>query len=498
MGSHDEALRWYSKAIPLRQAAQDQSGLATTYQQLGLLWGKMRQFDSARVYIELGINTSNALNMREITIQGYLNRAAIDSMQGNFAAAFAHYKQGIALKDSLYSLELIQQLDELQTRYDMKTKEQQILTLQRDKAEQSATRTKLLAGLGGLVLLALVVVAGYIRTRNKNIQLQTANAEIIRQRDILEEQAGEIELANSALNEKNLALERQQEILATQSREIELVNTALNENNQTLTQLNAEKNEFLGIAAHDLKSPLTGIMMSAAHLRLYYDRLSTDDRNHTLRRIEHVATVMNTIIENLLDINAIESGQLKVKSIPQSINALVATVIEHLTPNAAAKDINILTDLPERKLLVNIDGALATQVLQNLLSNAIKYSPLGKQVIVRVEEKYEGGSIKYENKYENRDGNNTNTPSLIPQHLSFLRVLVQDEGPGISADDQAKLFSKFTRLSAMPTAGEHSTGLGLSIVKRLVEAMQGRVWCESELGRGATFIVEFPLANELP
>jgi signal transduction histidine kinase len=147
---------------------------------------------------------------------------------------------------------------------------------------------------------------------------------------------------------------------------------------------------------------------------------------------------------------------------------------------------------------VNIDGALATQVLQNLLSNAIKYSPLGKQVIVRVEEKYEGGSIKYENKYENRDGNNTNTPSLIPQHLSFLRVLVQDEGPGISADDQAKLFSKFTRLSAMPTAGEHSTGLGLSIVKRLVEAMQGRVWCESELGRGATFIVEFPLANELP
>jgi signal transduction histidine kinase len=71
-------------------------------------------------------------------------------------------------------------------------------------------------------------------------------------------------------------------------------------------------------------------------------------------------------------------------------------------------------------------------------------------------------------------------------------VEVQDEGPGLSAEDQKKLFGKFARLSAKPTGGEHSTGLGLSIVKKMVEAMNGKVWCESELGRGATFIVEFP------
>jgi signal transduction histidine kinase len=71
-------------------------------------------------------------------------------------------------------------------------------------------------------------------------------------------------------------------------------------------------------------------------------------------------------------------------------------------------------------------------------------------------------------------------------------VEVQDEGPGLSDEDKKKLFGKFARLSARPTGGEHSTGLGLSIVKRLVEAMHGRVWCESELGKGATFIVELP------
>ncbi len=74
-----------------------------------------------------------------------------------------------------------------------------------------------------------------------------------------------------------------------------------------------------------------------------------------------------------------------------------------------------------------------------------------------------------------------------------IRIEVQDEGPGISADDMKKLFGKFARLSARPTGGEHSTGLGLSIVKKMVEAMNGKVWCESEVGKGATFIVDLPI-----
>src|SRR5690606_24957799 len=73
-----------------------------------------------------------------------------------------------------------------------------------------------------------------------------------------------------------------------------------------------------------------------------------------------------------------------------------------------------------------------------------------------------------------------------------VRVEIQDQGPGLSEADRQRLFQKFARLSAQPTGGEHSTGLGLSIVKKLVEAMNGRVWCESEQGRGATFIIEFP------
>jgi signal transduction histidine kinase len=105
------------------------------------------------------------------------------------------------------------------------------------------------------------------------------------------------------------------------------------------------------------------------------------------------------------------------------------------------------------------------QVLDNIISNAVKYSPHRKNIFIRLKSSSEA-----------------------------VRIEIQDEGPGISPDDMQKLFGKFARLSARPTGGEHSTGLGLSIVKKMVEAMNGRVWCESELGKGATFIVELPIA----
>jgi signal transduction histidine kinase len=106
------------------------------------------------------------------------------------------------------------------------------------------------------------------------------------------------------------------------------------------------------------------------------------------------------------------------------------------------------------------------EVLDNLISNAVKYSPQGKNIYIRLNISNEAVAVE-----------------------------VQDEGPGLSDEDKKHLFGKFARLSARPTAGEHSTGLGLSIVKRMVEAMNGRVWCESELGKGAKFCVELPKAS---
>lgn len=115
--------------------------------------------------------------------------------------------------------------------------------------------------------------------------------------------------------------------------------------------------------------------------------------------------------------------------------------------------------------IIRQDPNLTVQILENLISNAVRCSPPGRDIHVR-----------------------------LKQSVESVRCEVKDEGPGLSTADQKKLFGKFARLSAMPKGGEHSTGLGLSVVTKMVEAIHGRVWCENELGHGATFLVEFPIS----
>ena len=138
-------------------------------------------------------------------------------------------------------------------------------------------------------------------------------------------------------------------------------------------------------------------------------------------------------------------------------------MVEAQRPRALAKSQTLRLESLTGPVPAVIDPSVTVQVIENLVSNAVKYSPPGKNIFVR-----------------------------LLQPAEAIRCEVQDEGPGLSAEDQKKLFGKFARLSAKPTGGEHSTGLGLSIVKKMVEAMNGRVWCESELGKGATFVVQFP------
>lgn len=280
--------------------------------------------------------------------------------------------------------------------------------------------------------------------------------------------AWRLERKNRALKriveERTREIQRQVFILDEQAREIELANTRLQEQNVQLIELNQEKNDFLGIAAHDLKNPLTGIMMTVSTVRNYFDRMSKDDVLTQLLRVEQTSKRMHGIITELLDVNAIEAGNFPLHLTDFDIAPLVRQVAEDFRERASAKNILLHIDIQENVKLIHADSTAVVQVLENIISNAVKYSPPEKNVFVSLADN--GGS-------------------------HTVRVFVRDEGPGLSEDDKAKLFGKFAKLSARPTAGESSTGLGLSIVKRMMEGMHGRVLCESTPGDGATFILEF-------
>ena len=232
---------------------------------------------------------------------------------------------------------------------------------------------------------------------------------------------------------------------------------------ERLREMNEEKNEFMGIAAHDLRNPLSAIQGYAEMVVEDAQALAHSELEGNGERIRETAKRMGEMVQNLLDANRIERGEMQLQLAPTNLAATVATVLETQRPRAVAKQQKLHWHDEVGPVPVLADASVLTQVIENLVSNAIKYSPTGKNIDVRLLKSPEG-----------------------------IRCEVQDEGPGLSAEDQKKLFGKFARLSAKPTGGEHSTGLGLSIVKKMVEAMNGRVWCESEPGRGATFIVEFP------
>lgn len=226
--------------------------------------------------------------------------------------------------------------------------------------------------------------------------------------------------------------------------------------------LNSEKDEFLGIAAHDLKNPLGNIRGLAELLLEHRSELDDADLNKILLSIINSSERMFSLIANLLDINAIERGGITLQLIRIAAKAPLTQIAEQYRQRAAAKSLRIVVESYENHT-VCADEQAFVQIMDNLVSNAVKYSPADKVIYIR-----------------------------SSQHQNICRIEVQDEGPGISAQDMEKLFGKFMRLSAQPTGGEHSTGLGLSIVKKLVELMNGIIWCESTPGNGATFIVELP------
>jgi two-component system sensor histidine kinase/response regulator len=236
---------------------------------------------------------------------------------------------------------------------------------------------------------------------------------------------------------------------------------------QRLREMNDEKNEFMGIAAHDLRSPLNAIKGYSE--MILEDAKLDPEQAELVGRIHESSKRMVEMVQNLLDVNAIERGELNLNLAPTDLSSLLFSVVETHRPRAAAKQQIIHLQNEAAPVTVLVDPNVMVQVLENLVSNAIKYSPAGKNIFVRLKK----------------------SPEAI--HCE-----VRDEGPGLSAEDQKKLFGKFARLSAKPTGGEHATGLGLSIVKRMMEAMNGQVWCESELGRGAMFVLELPCGRGVP
>lgn len=221
------------------------------------------------------------------------------------------------------------------------------------------------------------------------------------------------------------------------------------------------RDTFVSIASHELRTPLT-VVMGFAEL-LVMGGLP-EPRRSWADQIFQESKRLAYIVDDLLNVSRIQSGKLKLELAPLALPEVVESAVERVSPSTSRHE--FLIQVPADTPPVIADQDKLGQVLINLLSNAIKYSPHGGRITVSAR------------------------PDL--EHR-WVVIAVQDEGLGIAPEDQQRLFTTFQRIRRPETEGIRGTGLGLYIVKEMVELMHGQVWLESELNKGSTFYVALPI-----
>lgn len=259
-------------------------------------------------------------------------------------------------------------------------------------------------------------------------------------------------------NNKYFLLDIEQLLLA----QTHIQNLAL----QSLKEANEFKDEILSIAAHDLKNYLNSILGFSSILK--EDLMHIDYLYQSISLIHTAANSMLDLILELLESAAVESLKLELHKSEIDLLELTHSIIEEYNQSAKKKNQLIKFSFDENKSYKFFgDKIKLKESFTNLISNAIKYSPLGKNIFISLVKK---------------DG--------------YIFFNVKDEGIGLSNEDLKKIFGKFQRLTPKPTAGETSTGLGLYIVKQLVELHNGEIIVNSELGKGSEFIIKLPTNHQ--
>jgi signal transduction histidine kinase len=229
--------------------------------------------------------------------------------------------------------------------------------------------------------------------------------------------------------------------------------------NADLARLNEQKNLWLGMAAHDLRTPLGAIMSFSEFILAEADESLEHHHREFLSLIHSSSKSMLALVNDLLDISQIEAGELRLEPVPVDLVELVRRYVSLSRPLAERREISISLEVGDEVPTVSVDPGKFGQVLNNLLDNALRFSPEGSEVRVAV----------------------TGTKESV-------EVLVSDQGPGIPPDLIANIFEPFKTQGR--GAGKRGTGLGLAIVKRIVDGHRGEIHVESELGRGTTFCVK--------
>jgi len=488
VGNFDQASEYLNKALSLRKAIGDKTGICNTMMHLGIINMNAGKYKNAVKYLEECKVLAEAAGATLELTDSYLYLSQAYEQLGNKEKALEHhqlYTEGFKFEGEQYIENLTERFEADKSRLESekkltklelekrnkeleiiklrereiaalakarkneiallkKTKELQDARLKEQEAKIRADRILIISVISGLVLvvfLTLAIAWAYFQKNKSNKLLESQKREIEKKSIELRMQNEKIVARDEKINQKNIELEK--------------INTKLLELNEEIKHLN-------GIVINDLKGPLSHIEDLIEIVYENVPKLSKEQTEYVNSIVESTKH-LSALILDMEEIEGLrkENNDLDIKE--NDLKKIIEEVINsNIKTDAIKKQIDIHTTFDETPKIAEVDKSYASQVFKNLLSNATKFSPPGKSIYVKIEE---------------------NNGKLLTE--------IKDEGPGLSKSDKDRLFTRFSSLSAKPTAGESSTGLGLSIVKQYTDMLNGKVWCESEEGNGASFFVEF-------
>lgn len=463
---YDKSLEYYKKAYILFKQLKDRSGEALTLGNLGNIYLYTNKFKNALKYYKNSEKILEELKDKENIATTFINIGNTYLRMAKFKDAIDSYNKGLSLSRTI-GIKRGQALSLLglgQAYTGLKDRENAEINLNEALKITNATGSKEITF---KVLKELSNV--HEKSGNYKKALEYIKEHHVKQKEIFNEE--------SDRKVKNLQVIHQAENAKIEAEIYKLKNVelakALNEVetlNKDLKKLNDEKNDLLGIVAHDLRNPISSLIMLGDAIKdvLSSDKVETDEIMEYAHDIEITSKRTLDILTNLLDVNSFESGKFKFNIKRLSINNIISKVLEAQSDYALSKEINIIYKVKKAEYYILADESAAEQVITNLVNNAIKYSPVNKKIVISLNKDRDKEKILFS---------------------------VKDNGPGISKADQEKLFTKFAKLNSKPTGGEIATGLGLYIVKKLMEKMKGDVTYKSKPGSGSEFILVFPLAK---
>lgn len=328
-----------------------------------------------------------------------------------------------------------------------------------------------LAGIINILIDVTDRIEAENQLRNLNIELEKKIEE--RTRDLqtaLEEYKFEVEehrRVQEILEQANYELKILNETIAEESRKLIVLNEKLEKSERELREANSAKDKFFSIIAHDLRNPLQSILTDSEILDKFFDTFTPEKIREYVNHIYKTSTLLKNLLENLLTWAKTQTGRIVYRPEWININLLITDIVRYIEPTAKNKGISLIYN-KDMDFMVYLDRNMITTVIRNLLSNAIKFSPRNSNVYIDIQNYYEG-----------------NIPSL--------KVSVRDEGIGISKDIQEKLFKIEYSISTAGTEKEQGTGLGLILCYELIKLHNGKIWFESEEGKGTTFTFVIPI-----